>query len=172
MCLHGLLQDSFTMWEPRHLTTLWAFTACYRDSFTFYLLLLLCRIWGSHSGRSSIFWDITRCSPLEVNRNEGTSRSLLVTWFHAGLLLGLFFDPEDGSNMFLWNVGLLSTDYMALYSKRCNFSILIFYVFMSIAIGLVTAMSTAQHFWKHFKSSIHQIRCILCIFLPSLLQLS
>jgi hypothetical protein len=23
------------MWEPRHLTTLWAFTACYRDSFTF-----------------------------------------------------------------------------------------------------------------------------------------
>jgi hypothetical protein len=22
------------MWEPRHLTTLWAFTACYRDSFT------------------------------------------------------------------------------------------------------------------------------------------
>jgi hypothetical protein len=23
------------MWEPRHLTTLWAFMACYRDSFTF-----------------------------------------------------------------------------------------------------------------------------------------
>jgi hypothetical protein len=23
------------MWEPRHLTTLWASTACYRDSFTF-----------------------------------------------------------------------------------------------------------------------------------------
>jgi hypothetical protein len=23
------------MWEPRRLTTLWAFTACYRDSFTF-----------------------------------------------------------------------------------------------------------------------------------------
>jgi hypothetical protein len=23
------------MWEPQHLTTLWAFTACYRDSFTF-----------------------------------------------------------------------------------------------------------------------------------------
>jgi hypothetical protein len=25
------------MWEPRHLTTLWAFMTCYRDSFTFYL---------------------------------------------------------------------------------------------------------------------------------------
>jgi hypothetical protein len=25
------------MWEPLRLTTLWASTACYRDSFTFYL---------------------------------------------------------------------------------------------------------------------------------------
>jgi hypothetical protein len=25
------------MWVPRRLTTLWAFTACYRDSFTFLL---------------------------------------------------------------------------------------------------------------------------------------
>jgi hypothetical protein len=29
------------MWEPRRLTTLWAFTACYRDSFTFLLVELL-----------------------------------------------------------------------------------------------------------------------------------
>jgi hypothetical protein len=27
----------YKMWEPRRLTTLWAFTACYRDSFTFFL---------------------------------------------------------------------------------------------------------------------------------------
>jgi hypothetical protein len=26
------------MWEPQRLTTLWAFTVCYRDSFTFLLL--------------------------------------------------------------------------------------------------------------------------------------
>jgi hypothetical protein len=26
----------YKMWEPRRLTTLWAFTACYRDSFTFH----------------------------------------------------------------------------------------------------------------------------------------
>jgi hypothetical protein len=25
------------MWEPRRLTILWAFMACYRDSFTIYL---------------------------------------------------------------------------------------------------------------------------------------
>jgi hypothetical protein len=44
--------------------------------------------------------------------------ALLATCFHAGFLLGLFFDPEDGSDMFLRNVGRLSTDYMALYPKR------------------------------------------------------
>jgi hypothetical protein len=25
----------YKMWEPQHLTTLWASTACYRDTFTF-----------------------------------------------------------------------------------------------------------------------------------------
>jgi hypothetical protein len=28
------------MWEPRRLTTLWAFTACYRDNFNFFYLYL------------------------------------------------------------------------------------------------------------------------------------
>jgi hypothetical protein len=27
------------IWEPRRLTTLWPFTACHSDSFTFYLYL-------------------------------------------------------------------------------------------------------------------------------------
>jgi hypothetical protein len=31
------------MWEPRRLTTLWASTACYRDSFTFFFLPLYLR---------------------------------------------------------------------------------------------------------------------------------
>jgi hypothetical protein len=30
---------------------------------------------------------------------------VLATCFHAGFLLGLFFDPEDGGDMFLRNVG-------------------------------------------------------------------
>jgi hypothetical protein len=29
------------MWEPRRLTTLWAFTASYKDSFTFFLNMLV-----------------------------------------------------------------------------------------------------------------------------------
>jgi hypothetical protein len=29
------------MWEPRRLTTLWAFTACYRDSFIFFFTMVV-----------------------------------------------------------------------------------------------------------------------------------
>jgi hypothetical protein len=31
--------------------------------------------------------------------------ALLANFFHAGFLLGLFFDPEDGGDMFLRNIG-------------------------------------------------------------------
>jgi hypothetical protein len=30
------------MWEPQHLTTIWASTACYRDTFTFLLYTAVC----------------------------------------------------------------------------------------------------------------------------------
>jgi hypothetical protein len=35
----------------------------------------------------------------------------------ADLLLGIFFDREDGADMFLRNAGWLSTDYTALYPR-------------------------------------------------------
>jgi hypothetical protein len=44
-----------------------------------------------------------------------TSRSLPPTCFRAGFFLGLFFDNEDGGDVFLRNVGWLTTAYMALY---------------------------------------------------------
>jgi hypothetical protein len=34
--------------------------------------------------------------------------------FHANFMRGLRFDPEDGGDVFLWNVSWLLTDYTAL----------------------------------------------------------
>jgi hypothetical protein len=43
--------------------------------------------------------------PSSVPKKKPSKKVLLFTCFHAGFLLGLFFDPEDGSDMFLRNVG-------------------------------------------------------------------
>jgi hypothetical protein len=40
------------------------------------------------------------------------------TSFHAGILFGILFSSEDGSDMFLRSIGLLSTDYTMLYPRR------------------------------------------------------
>jgi hypothetical protein len=66
--------------------------------------------------KASIFWDMTPCSPLKVNRppsstpknkpskqpatrnyQAGSTCCLL----HTGFLIGFFFIPENGSDMFL-----------------------------------------------------------------------
>jgi hypothetical protein len=58
---------------------------------------------------STIFWDKTPCSPLKAKRRFGgtylihlqgrrsvkVGGSLFATCFHAGFLLGLFFDPDN-----------------------------------------------------------------------------
>jgi hypothetical protein len=51
--------------------------------------------------KTYMFWDITRCYPL-----------------HDLLLVGLFFGPEDGDDIYLRNGSLLSVDYNALYPRR------------------------------------------------------
>jgi hypothetical protein len=52
--------------------------------------------------KSSVFWDITPCSPLKViQRDAGIMQSLL----HTGFLRGLSFNPEDGGDIFLRKVG-------------------------------------------------------------------
>jgi hypothetical protein len=64
--------------------------------------------------KRSIFWDIMPCTALEVNRRFGATCHLYLqpeALLTARFFLVLFFDPEDGGNIFLRNVGLLSKKY-------------------------------------------------------------
>jgi hypothetical protein len=67
--------------------------------------------------KSSVFWDITPCSPVKLNK-----RLLPCCLLHASFSLGLLSDPDDGGDMFLRNVGWLSPHYTALYPRRQNSS--------------------------------------------------
>jgi hypothetical protein len=60
---------------------------------------------------SSVFWDITPCSPLNVNRRFGGI-------CRPYLFLGLFFDPEDEGEIFPRKLLWLSADYTTLYGAR------------------------------------------------------
>jgi hypothetical protein len=42
----------------------------------------------------------------------------LATSLHAGFMLGLFLDLENGCDVFLRNVDLFSTDYTVLYPEN------------------------------------------------------
>jgi hypothetical protein len=85
-----------------HTTFLYAFLPFPNAWHTIHIMA----IQGIRKLNSIISWDITLCSLLKANwRFGGTrrlhlqgrrSRALLATYFHAGFLLGLFFDPEDG----------------------------------------------------------------------------
>jgi hypothetical protein len=100
------------------------------------LLRYLTEVKQASIKKTTIFWDITPCSPLRVNRrfggtyrlhilgrkmssvrNHHESRSLppAFTLVSCGIF---FFDPEYWGDMFLLNVDWHSTDYRALYLRR------------------------------------------------------
>jgi hypothetical protein len=93
-----------------------------RNSITlFFSLKIYLQVLTAVVKNSSIFWDITSHSPLKVNRRFGgtwrlhlqgrrisqarNQPALLATCFHAGVVLDLFFDLEDGGDIFIRNVG-------------------------------------------------------------------
>jgi hypothetical protein len=56
--------------------------------------------------KNPIFWDTMTCSPLKISQNFGEQYHLhfqgmnCLLLLHAGFLLGLLFNPEDGHKMF------------------------------------------------------------------------
>jgi hypothetical protein len=87
--------------------------------------------------KSYICWAITPRSPLKVNehsrrthglhfrpcrwRRHISLKRLFASCFHAGLFLGLFFNPGDRGDMFLWNIGRLS---MGVISQKIELFII------------------------------------------------
>jgi hypothetical protein len=66
--------------------------------------------------KSSVFWDIRvmLCSGKITAQETRAKAELLATCFHADFLRALFFEPEDGGDVFPRNVGSLLTGYTAL----------------------------------------------------------
>jgi hypothetical protein len=64
--------------------------------------------------KSSVFWD----KPKKLLWKQMTNRALLAACFHADFVLGLFFDPEDGDDMFLRNVCCLFNGLHGVISQK------------------------------------------------------
>jgi hypothetical protein len=65
--------------------------------------------------KNSVLWDIMPCNPMKVSccfgssifkaETEPNKKRALSRRSRPDFLLGLFFYPEDGSDMFIRNVG-------------------------------------------------------------------
>jgi hypothetical protein len=57
-----------------------------------------------------------------MNQETSMKQAVSSAWYliHAGFLLGLLLDPEDGVDKFISKVDWLSPDYTALYTSRYN----------------------------------------------------
>jgi hypothetical protein len=61
--------------------------------------------------------DISPQSSRSKNKQSNKPREVVGKLKFVGFLFGLLFDPEDGDEMFLRNVGM-SSDYMVLHPRR------------------------------------------------------
>jgi hypothetical protein len=60
--------------------------------------------------KSSVFWDVTPCSPTFRRSISPPSSGSACYLLQEGFLLDLFFNPEDEGYMFLRNVCRFSTE--------------------------------------------------------------
>jgi hypothetical protein len=76
---------------------------------------------------------------------------------HAGFLLGLFFDPEDGGATLLRNIGWLSTDYTALYLRIQNSTIYKSFNKFKLEITAVVSKTDNTNFRVFYNSANFRI---------------
>jgi hypothetical protein len=78
------------------------------------------RIRTTNIMKSIFFWDMTPCSALSGTRRIGGTYRLHLQACHllARCFAELFYNPEDGGDTFLRNVGYHSTHYTASYPRR------------------------------------------------------
>jgi hypothetical protein len=74
----------------------------------------LWKVLSSGMLRRVVRWKYTDISEEHI----ASKLTLLATCLHPGFLLDLFFDLENRGDMFLRNIGWLSTDCTALYPRR------------------------------------------------------
>jgi hypothetical protein len=97
------------MWEPRRLTTLWASTVCYRDSFAFFILPSVCKFvllptgkwrWGN---MQHVLRQMTNTKYCEMWRCQGRDYCLLGYDVTSGRTLQTsrrnLLPPSSGLNM-------------------------------------------------------------------------
>jgi hypothetical protein len=60
---------------------------------------------------------------------------------HTGFLLGLLLNPENGSDIFLWSGGSLSSDHIELYPRKHTSSVFVLETFT----GMESCISLQQY---------------------------
>jgi hypothetical protein len=74
--------------------------------------------------KSTILWDITQCSPLGVNFCMTPAFKMVSWWIYC-------FDPEDGSDMFLRNLGWPSTTTRRYIPEDCTLHLYTIHLFLN-----------------------------------------
>jgi hypothetical protein len=108
------------MWEPRHLTTLWAFTACYRNSFYLYLLVLTDSRYITSKDSWEKRFSINFVSPKFSSKNwnlhyfwrRHSVKSMRTDLWHALTIM------EDGQNRWFYTHCILQQMYTPSYALQ------------------------------------------------------
>jgi hypothetical protein len=92
------------VWEPRRLTTLWGYTVCYRDSFTF--TLYHCPYWARRCANTHPILPslpFPYLPPL-LSKTECYRCMYIHIYTHTETREPTQFDHEDGSTIYLRNI--------------------------------------------------------------------